>query len=271
MTRRLPFLQVDAFTDRAFAGNPAGVVRTDAALSTELMQSIALENNLSETAFLVPLAPEAGRWSLRWFTPTTEVDLCGHATLGAAHALVHWGLDQPTMRFDTASGELRVHRLPERLEMDFPVVPVLGRIEDADVSEALGIEAPLYALREVHYARYLLAQVADEATVRRVEPDIARLGQLGVNVIVTARAADEGELDVVSRFFAPASGVPEDPVTGSAHCSLAPFWAERLGRSVLRCAQLSARGGRLEVELAGDRVKLRGQGVVTVEGVLLAP
>jgi PhzF family phenazine biosynthesis protein len=265
VSRRLAFLQVDAFTDAAFAGNPAAVVLSDVALDAPLMQSIAAENNLSETAFLVPRGP--GAWDLRWFTPTLEVDLCGHATLGAAKALQHRGELPDEAAFHTASGVLCVRTEGRRLEMDFPAVPLEGQVEDLAVLHALRERARLWLVRRVHGRRYVLALVKDAATVRGATPDIDALRTLGTNLLLTAPG--DGGHDVVSRFFAPASGVDEDPVTGSAHCTLGPFWSERLGRRTLRCFQASARGGTVDVTARGDRVTLAGQAVVVIEGTLL--
>lgn len=271
--RALPFCQVDAFSDRPFAGNPAAVVLGEEALSPELMQAIAAENNLSETAFLVERGEEGrpDQWDLRWFTPTTEVELCGHATLGAAVALRHWGLGAPAMGFHTRSGLLTVREAGELLELDLPAVPLGEKLQDPLVSAAIGVAGPMWELRRVHGVRYLLALLPDAEAVRQARPDLRRLGALGVNVVITARAPEGARVDVVSRFFAPAVGVDEDPVTGSAHCSLGPFWAERLGRAALRCEQASARGGLLEVEVAGERVLLRGTGCVVIEGRLRLP
>jgi PhzF family phenazine biosynthesis protein len=262
---RLPFLQVDAFSDRALGGNPAAVVISETPLAAEHMQAIAAENNLSETAFLVPRGP--GAWDLRWFTPTLEVDLCGHATLGAAKALQHRGELGEGADFHTASGVLRVEAEGERLAMDFHAVPLERRIEDPAVLAALGQDAELWAVRRVHGRRYVLGLLPNADAVRAARPDIAALGAMQTNLLVTAPG--DGDHDVVSRFFAPASGVDEDPVTGSAHCTLGPFWAERLGRTTLQCFQASARGGGMELRMSGDRVRLVGRAVVVIEGTLL--
>ena len=265
MSRRLPFLQVDAFADAAFAGNPAAVVLSPTPLAAPLMQSIAAENNLSETAFLVPRG--SGAWDLRWFTPTLEVDLCGHATLGAAKALQHRGELPQEAAFHTASGVLMVRSQGDRLAMDLPAVPLEGALDDARVLQALGGPAELWKVRQVHGRRYVLALVDDATMVRAATPDIAALRAMGTNLLLSAPG--DGDHDVVSRFFAPASGVDEDPVTGSAHCTLGPVWSQRLGRSTLRCFQASARGGAMDVTTRGDRVTLTGQAVVVIEGALL--
>ncbi len=257
----LPLYQIDAFAERPFTGNPAAVVVSPEPLAPETMQAIAEENNLAETAFVVPRGD--GDFDLRWFTPTLEVDLCGHATLAAAYALLLRGDAAGVVRFHSASGLLTVTEEAGRLVLDFPEVPVLGPFTDDGVGAALGVEAELWEVTQVHGARYVLARVASEAEVIACAPDIGALHALDTNVIVTAEGT---AFDVVSRFFAPGSGVDEDPVTGSAHCTLGPFWAERLGQTRLRCRQLSQRGGNVGVEVAGGRVRLSGCAVLYLEG-----
>ena len=257
---------VDAFAERPFTGNPAAVCVLDAPAPADWMQALAMEMNLAETAFVVP---NGDAFDLRWFTPETEVELCGHATLATAHALFESGA-VPTgesARFDTASGRLTVRRLDDgRLEMDFPATPPVQADSLEKVAVVLGFE-PVWTGR----SRFDLFVVApDEATVRGLVPDhsaIAKLGSRGV--IVTAHADPESSFDVVSRFFAPGSGVPEDPVTGSAHCAVAPYWSGRLGRKTLRCFQASRRGGEVGTRVEGDRVFLTGP-AVTVGIVQLA-
>ena len=264
---RVPMVQVDAFSRRPLGGNPAAVCRLESWPPDAQMLAIAAENNLSETAF-VRRRPD-GDWDLRWFTPTVEVSLCGHATLGAGFAVRHWGEGAERIVFHTLSGPLTVEADGDRLVMDFPAVPTERPVVDVAIEEALGCDVVgLWQIREVHFGRYLLAEVADEAAVRDVAPDIAAIGALRSNVIVTARGDD---VDVVSRFFAPASGVPEDPVTGSAHCTLAVFWAERLGRAALHCRQISSRAGDVWTEVVGDRVKLAGYGALFLEGTAHLP
>lgn len=236
---KIPIYQLDAFTEALFSGNPAAVCPLEGWLSDDLMQAIAAENNLSETAFLVA---EGGGYGLRWFTPTVEVDLCGHATLAAAHLLLnHLGHGGDGVAFETRSGTLAVKRDGGALAMDFPALPPGERIEAAPGFAAAlgGRPAELYKIREVHGAPYLLALFGSAAEVARLAPNFAALG---ANVIATAPG---GEADFVSRFFAPVSGIDEDPVTGSAHCTLTPFWAERLGKSSLKARQISARGGEM--------------------------
>jgi PhzF family phenazine biosynthesis protein len=258
---RIPAYHVDAFTDRLFAGNPAVVCPLDAWLPGGTMQRIAFENNVSETAFFVR---EEGRFHLRWFTPAIEVNLCGHATLASAHVILNHRLaDQDEVRFDTRSGELVVRRAGEGLVMDFPTLPPLeGPVPEAALA-ALPAPEEVYGIRKAHGAAYLLAVYRRERDVRDMTPDLRALRAAGANAIVTAPGED---VDFVSRFFAPASGVDEDPVTGSAHCTLAPYWGARLGKRVLRARQVSRRGGDLLCELAGDRVLLTGRCVTFLEG-----
>ena len=261
--------QIDAFTSRAFGGNPAAVVFVPEFPTDEVLAAIAAENNLSETAFLVRRG--VGRYDLRWFTPTVEVELCGHATLASGHAVLREA--EPTLdavRFDTRSGPLIVTREGSELQMDLPSIPPFAADVPGPVVQALG-GAPLevLAIRKVHYADYWLARFPSVSEVDALSPDTRALGALGSNVIATAPA--DGELDFVSRFFAPASGVDEDPVTGSAHCSLAPFWAERLGRNPLRAEQRSRRGGQLTCTVNNGRVLLRGDCVKVLTGTLHVP
>jgi PhzF family phenazine biosynthesis protein len=257
------FWQVDAFSSEPFRGNPAGVCLLDQPRSEQWMQHVALEMNLSETAF-VALGEEP--FPLRWFTPACEVRLCGHATLASAHVLWKEGLFNPdrAIEFDTLySGKLSAQRAEGGIELDFPARPPQSVPSPPGLSEALGIE-PMFVARGGN--DYLI--VADEeATVRALRPDISKLRDLEVRgVIVTARAA---EFDFISRFFAPAAGIDEDPVTGSAHCCLAPYWAEQLGKKHMIGFQASARGGVVEVTVEDDRVKLGGHAVITLRGELL--
>ncbi len=261
---------VDAFTDTVFSGNPAAVVVLAGEPPERWMQAVAAELNLSETAFVRPVDPPAGRFGLRWFTPATEVELCGHATLAAAHCLFGDGVPGP-IRFGTRSGELVVDRAGDELAMDFPARPAVPIAVPAGLAAALGAE-PVWTGRGG--SDDVLCELADEDTVRALSPDFAALlGIEGRGVIVTARAdrADDGrDYDFVSRFFAPRAGVAEDPVTGSAHTALAPYWADKLGRTALTGFQASRRGGRIRVELAGDRVVLHGRAVLVIDGVLSA-
>lgn len=259
-----PFTQVDAFTSEPFAGNPAAVVVSPAALDERLMQLVAREMNLSETAFLVP---RADGFRLRWFTPEVEVELCGHATLASAHALWEEG-HLPAgeiARFHTASGLLTARREGEWIELDFPARPERPVEAPAELLAALATEAVHVGKNVYDY----LVEVADEAAVRALDPDMLALKRLGVRgIMVTARSSDP-RFDFVSRFFAPGSGVDEDPVTGSAHCCLGPYWADRLGRDTLTGYQASERGGVVRVRVAGERVILQGQAVTVARGELL--
>jgi PhzF family phenazine biosynthesis protein len=256
---RLPMLQVDAFADRIFTGNPAAVVPLDSWLPDALMQSIAAENNLAETAFFVPRGSD---YELRWFTPTVEVDLCGHATLASAFVVfTRLKRDLAFVRFHTRSGPLQVTSDGTLLALDLPARPPNARPPSAALAAALG-RAPL----EQHAARDAMAVFADESEVRALSPDMALLAKLDdYAVIATAPGRD---CDFVSRFFAPKQGVAEDPVTGSAHCTLVPYWARRLGKRDLVARQVSARGGTLRCRDQGDRVTIAGACILYLEGFI---
>lgn len=251
-----PLIQVDAFTQELFSGNPAAVCPLLEWPDDNLMQAIAAENNLSETAFIVPV-PE--HYRLRWFTPKLEVALCGHATLAAAHVVMrHLRHDLSQVTFDTRSGPLTVVKDGDRFTMDFPRVVGGEAPPDAAVLDALGGPRPRQSFRieRPPAPSYLMLVYETAGEVALLEPDFSRLA---TNVIVTAEARDYGpEYDFVSRYFAPASGIHEDPVTGSAHCSLTPYWAERLGKSELVGRQISRRGGTVYCTDTGDRVLLGG-------------
>jgi PhzF family phenazine biosynthesis protein len=257
-------LQIDAFTDTPFRGNPAAVCLLDRERDAEWMQNVAAEMNLSETAFLLP---RSDGWSLRWFTPAVEVALCGHATLASAHALWEERLlpASETARFHTQSGLLSARQDRGWIELDFPVTREQACDPPASLLEALGTPSPRYVGRnKFDY----IVELASEHEVRGLQPDHTVLRQIPVRgVIVTSRSAN-GEYDFVSRFFAPGSGIDEDPVTGSAHCCLTPYWSERLKKSELVAHQASARGGTLRVRLDGDRVKLAGRAVTVLRGEL---
>jgi PhzF family phenazine biosynthesis protein len=254
--------QVDAFTDRAFSGNPAAVCLLDGDYGDAYLQAIAAEMNLSETAFV---RREGEGFALRWFTPRAEVDLCGHATLATAAVLDHLGLAAGEISFATRSGELRATVEAEHIALDFPVlVPTEADAPDG-LAEALGAN-PIRVLA----SRFdLLVELATPAALRDLSPDSRALSKLPVRGVIVTSPSDEPAYDFLSRFFAPSVGVAEDPVTGSAHCVLAPFWAQRLGRSRLSAYQASARGGHVAVELNGERVVLRGQAVIVLRGELL--
>jgi predicted PhzF superfamily epimerase YddE/YHI9 len=259
---KLPLYQVDAFTTRLFGGNPAAVVLLDRWLPDETLLAIAAENNLSETAFVIPRADVS---SLRWFTPTLEIDLCGHATLGAAYVLFRYCFPSLLrVAFSTRSGDLVVSRAGELLRMDFPSRP--GRpLEISDELVAALGERP----REALLARDLLAVFDSEDQVRTFRPDLARIASLDAFALIVSAPGES--VDFVSRFFAPRAGVPEDPVTGSAHCTLVPYWAGRLGKSRLVAKQLSVRGGDLLCEIDGERVILAGSAVEYLRGEIEVP
>lgn len=261
----LPFVQIDAFTSRPFAGNPAAVCLLPEPRDAVWMQNVALEMNLSETAFLV--RREDG-YDLRWFTPAVEVDLCGHATLASAHFLFEDGHLQSgeTARFHSRSGLLTARQVGGEIELDFPAHPVHAVEPPAGLVAAVGGKPHWVGFDDGDY--YLLAY-ANEAEVRALEPDFVNLARhTTLGAIATAAADGEG-LDFVSRMFAPAAGIDEDPVTGSAHCTLATYWAERLGKSKMQAFQASTRGGEVGVELAGERVRLRGRALTVLRGELL--
>jgi predicted PhzF superfamily epimerase YddE/YHI9 len=254
---KLPLYQIDAFTSRMFAGNPAAVVLLDDWLPDSTLAAIAAENNLAETAFVIP---RGDVMPLRWFTPTVEVDLCGHATLAAAHVLFrHVFPSAKRVAFGTRSGNLTVARDGELLSMDFPSRPGKAMaVADALVS-SLGVRP-----REVYLARDLLAIFDSESQVRDFQPDLARIASIDAFAITISAPGDT--VDYVYRFFAPRQGIPEDPVTGSANCTLVPYWAARLGKTELAARQLSARGGELRCALRGDRVLIAGRTVEYLHG-----
>lgn len=255
--RGMRYFQVNAFSARPEGGNPAGVCPLETWPPDTLMQRIAASMTLSEIAFLVP---QADGFGLRWFTPKSEIDLCGHATLASAHVLFnHLGSRETVLRFQTRSGELRVSKARGGLQLDFPARPVRRCEPPVGIADALGA-APL----EVHAGFSLLCLLESAAQVRAVSPRFDAIARLDTHaVIVTARGDD---CDFVSRFFAPSIGIDEDPVTGSAHCSLSPWWSARLGRAELTARQLSARGGELTCVHQGDRVLLIGEAKTVLEG-----
>jgi PhzF family phenazine biosynthesis protein len=263
MTPRI--VQVDAFTSTPYTGNPAAVCVLPRPADERWMQQVAREMNLSETAFLVH---EAEAWGLRWFTPLLEVDLCGHATLASAHALWEAGLAPAgtQVRFNTKSGRLTADRIGDRIEMDFPAQPDQPGAPPESLLRALGVRARYVGRSRTDF----IVEVATEDEVRALTPDFNLLRETPARgVIVTSRATSPG-FDFVSRFFAPAAGVDEDPVTGSAHCCLAPFWSARLHKREMTGYQASTRGGVVAVRIAGDRVILGGQAVTVLRGELVA-
>lgn len=264
MTHAQRFVQVDAFTDQPFSGNPAAVLVLSSPADPAWMQHVAREMNLAETAFLVR---RADGYDLRWFTPSTEVDLCGHATLASAHALWEEGRlrGDEEARFHTRSGVLKASKEPDCIWLDFPATPPKAVGQVPDLERALGLR-PQYVGRT---AFDYLVELESDAAVRELRPDLSVLARLPVRgVIVTARS-QSAEHDFVSRFFAPQSGVDEDPVTGSAHCALGPLWGGRLGKNEVVGYQASSRGGVVIVRLQGDRVRLGGKAVTVLRGELL--
>jgi PhzF family phenazine biosynthesis protein len=254
----LKFFQVDAFASKPFAGNPAAVMSLQEWLPDTTLQAIAAEHNLAETAYFVPKGPD---FHLRWFTPTVEMPLCGHATLASAYIVLnHLDRQRDNVVFHTLSGPLSVTRDGDRLMMDFPVRPTepAAVSELAPVAEAIG--AKVIDLRR---GWTYLAVVESEDVVRNLKPDIAKIAALPLDVIVTARGA---KADFVSRVFVPKFGIPEDPVTGAAHCLLVPYWSQVLERKTFFARQVSPRGGELWLRLEGDRVKMAGHAVLTMTG-----
>ncbi|MFE7840853.1 PhzF family phenazine biosynthesis protein [Streptomyces sp. NPDC057474] len=264
---------VDAFTDRPFSGNPAGVLLLDAFPDDAWLQNVATEVNHAETAFAHPL-PAGGEadWALRWFTPVAEVAMCGHATLATAHVLTSANTHEGAVRFATRSGVLIATPRPDgSLTLDFPTAPLTPVAVPEGVAEALGAE-PLSAVDTGPNVGDLLVELADEKTVLGLTPDLRTLGRYSERgIIATARAADPSAgHDYVSRCFFPNLGIDEDPVTGSAHTALAPFWSERLGSPDLTGLQASPRSGHVRTELRGDRTLLSGRAVTVIDGELLA-
>jgi PhzF family phenazine biosynthesis protein len=267
---RCPIFVVDAFTDRPFAGNPACVCVLQEDAPDSWLANVAREMNLSETAFL---RASGEVWNLRWFTPTVEVDLCGHATLGSAHALWEEGLADPgrPIRFATKSGQLAADRRGDAIELDFPAEPPAASPAPPALLDALGLPASSVSYCGRNRLDFLL-ELRSERELRELAPDFAALApptRPGRGVIVTARSESPGP-DFVSRYFAPAAGIDEDPVTGSAHCCLGPYWSGRLGKTALSGYQASARGGTVGVRVEGNgRVALLGQAVTVTRGELL--
>jgi PhzF family phenazine biosynthesis protein len=259
---RPPLFHVDAFTDRPFAGNPAAVCLLPSWQEKAWLQAVAQEMNLSETAFLVK---QSDHFALRWFTPKVEVDLCGHATLASAHVL--WQQGQATsdeIRFSTKSGILKAIRNGNDIELDFPSKPEEEAVAPLGLLQSLGISARYVGKNQFDY----LVEVDSEATLRGINPDFKALASIPVRgIIVTSRAADP-RFDFVSRFFAPAAGIDEDPVTGSAHCCLGDFWRKRLGKTEFLAFQASARGGVVKVRVRNDRTYLGGKAVTVAKGEL---
>jgi len=254
---------VDAFTDRPFAGNPAAVCLVEQEQSADWMQAVAAEMNLSETAFVRPL--DDG-FDLRWFTPAIEVDLCGHATLASAHALWTEGVvpEHEPLRFQTRSGVLTCTRSSDLIELDFPATPAREAEPPAGLLDALGAR-PSFVGRS-KFDTFVV--VESESVARSLQPDFARLRKIAMRGLIVTSTSDDPRFDFVSRFFAPGVGVDEDPVTGSAHCCLGPYWGKRLGKTEMTGLQVSDRGGVVRVRVQADRVLLGGQAVTVLRGNL---
>ena len=262
----LPLYQVDAFTDQPFTGNPAGVCLLPHPAEAAWMQAVAMEMNLSETAFL---HPEGDGWRLRWFTPKQEVDLCGHATLASAKVLFEW---QPVLRseplsFTTRSGELSARWVDGRVELNFPALPFQPVACEDHTVRALGF-TPVNAVRSGDYALY---EAEHENDIHQANPDFALLAEFPASQVMITAWSNDPAFDFVSRFFAPKLGIDEDPVTGSAHCLLAPYWAEKMNKTAFTAYQASARGGKLDLRLAGERVMITGDAVIVFEAKLCTP
>lgn len=262
---RIRYFVVDAFTNQPFKGNPAAVVPLEKWEDDSWLQNVAMEMNLSETAFLVP---NAQGFDLRWFTPTTEVDLCGHATIASAVVLAHIGklADGSDVAFSTRSGVLGAKRSGSKIQLDFPALPAKPCDPPLGLLESLNVKARYVGRSTFDY----LVEVESECVVRGLTPDMNKLGTVECRGLIVTARSDDPQFDFVSRFFAPAVGVDEDPVCGSAHCCLAPYWGERLGKSAMVGHQVSARSGIIFVEVRGDRVMLGGEGVIFASGEFAA-
>lgn len=261
--RTIKFYQVDAFTDKAFGGNPAGVCPLIRPLSDTLQLQIANENNLSETAFLLESEREDADYDIRWFTPTHEVDLCGHATLASAYIVFNrMAPNCDKLTFHSLSGLLHIRKMPgNRLEMDFPLWPLT--LKNADNYD-FGFKA-----QEVYESEDMLCVLKDEISVRDLIPDMNKLASESPRCVIVTAPSDDTDYDFVSRVFCPAVGVPEDPVTGSAHCVLSPYWADKLGKTEMRARQISKRGGDLSCRLSEERVFISGKAALYLEGNIL--
>ncbi|OGI04475.1 MAG: oxidoreductase [Candidatus Melainabacteria bacterium GWF2_37_15] len=262
---QINFYQVDSFTDKPYYGNPAGVVVLDAQADESWMRKIAEEMNLSETAFVYPIS--ANNYNLRWFTPVAEVDLCGHATLAAAHIL--WEKEfvkkSEQIRFQTKSGELICCNNDGLIQMDFPKEEASEISVPEELLKGVGVEVLYTGKNRMDY----IVEVESEKIVKNLTPDINMLKKAGMRGVIVTSRSDNSEFDFVSRFFAPAVGIEEDPVTGSAHCCLAPYWAKKLNKNQFKALQLSKRQGVLYLELNNDRVKISGNAVTVFEGRIL--
>ena len=260
---KIPLIQVDAFTDKPFAGNPAAVCLLDQPKTADWMQAVAAEMNLSETAFVWPI--DTG-YSLRWFTPAVEVDLCGHATIAAAHAMWSEELvssDAP-ITFQSRSGALTANQSGQWINLDFPATPPVESVPCQELLESLGIEPTFFG--KTKFDSFVV--VDSDRTVRQLKPDLRKLADVPTRGVIVTSRSESPDYQFVSRFFAPAAGVDEDPVTGSAHCALAPYWSQVLGQHTMNAYQASTRGGIVRLEHRGDRVTLGGQAITVMRGRL---
>lgn len=261
----IEIVQVDAFTSKPYRGNPAAICLTEGPQDEDWMRDVAREMNLSETAFLYPIS---GGYNLRWLTPVSEVDLCGHGTLATAHFLLDTGReseDSP-IRFKTRSGWVSAEKVDDWIELDFPNYSPKECQPPAGLLEALGVEAVYVG----EYPKAMLVRVASEAEVRNLKPDLSGLQEIDLPKVCVTAKADSAEVDFVSRLFAPKIGIPEDPVNGNSHTALTPYWANELGKRTMISHYASARGGEIRVRLEGDRVKIGGQAVTVMKGTLLS-
>ena len=257
----LPIYQLDAFADKLFSGNPAAIIPLDKWISDDLMQKIGMENNLAETAFFVPSTKGEGHFDIRWFTPASEINLCGHATLASAHVLYHYlKYSAPSITFHSKSGPLFISRQDDLIFLDFPSwVPERVDVYPPEILKSIGNPE----IAGVYKNRDYMVELMDEAAVRKCKPDFTLMKTVRDNVIITAPGKD---VDFISRFFAPAIGIDEDPVTGSAHSQLIPFWSNKFGKTKMTASQLSQRGGSLVCELKGDRVIMGGRCIFYMKG-----
>ena len=262
----IPIFQIDSFASGPFTGNPAAVCLMSEPASDHWLRDVAAEMNLAETAFVWELSE---RFRLRWFTPLVEVDLCGHATLAAAHALWECGWLAPNevAKFDSESGELFAQRSGELIQLDFPAEPATECEPPIGFEDALSIDPVWFGKNRIDY----LVQVESEAEVENAKVDFKRLAEITDRGLMVTASSHRDDCDFVSRFFAPGVGIPEDPVTGSAHCCLAPFWSERLGKTTLVGFQASKRGGFVQTQMLADRVQLGGRATTILEGALKVP
>ncbi|MBC06919.1 PhzF family phenazine biosynthesis protein [Thalassospira sp.] len=271
-TQTLPIYQIDAFTDVPFAGNPAAVVPLSGWLSDDVMQKIAMENNLSETAFFVPCDGGEADFHIRWFTPTVEVPLCGHATLASAFVIFNQlGFEGDLIKLQSQSGVLTARRDGEAIVLNFPKQPIKAETVSSDVIDALGGVMPVETFGVVSRDTDIVAVFDDASIVRNMRPDMSTLAKLADRGVIVTAPGDKTGLDMVSRYFLPALGIDEDPVTGYMHCVVAPYWAEKLGQVDVVGYQASARGGVVACKIDGDRVHLKGEAVLFVKGEIVLP